>query len=113
MNDVRTSESLQLLHMDLFGPSKTTSISCKRYAFVIVNDYSRFTWLSSYLISMKPSQILNFSVKRFKEKHDTLLQAFTVIIKENLKINSSKLSVIIMASLRASRHLDLHSKMME
>ena len=40
---VSTTKPLQLLHMDLFGPTKTASIGGKRYAFVIVDDYSRFT----------------------------------------------------------------------
>ena len=31
--------------MDLFGPSRYTSLSGKYYAFVIVNDYSRYTWV--------------------------------------------------------------------
>ena len=31
--------------MDLFGPSKYTSLSGKYYAFVIVDDYSRSTWI--------------------------------------------------------------------
>jgi hypothetical protein len=31
--------------MDLFGLISTTSLSGKLYAFVIVDDYSRFTWV--------------------------------------------------------------------
>lgn len=40
---VSTSKPLQLFHMDLFGPTRTASIGGKRHAFVIVDDYSRFT----------------------------------------------------------------------
>ena len=36
-------KSLQLLHMDLFGPIATTSLGGKRYSLVIVDDYIRFT----------------------------------------------------------------------
>jgi len=36
---------LKLLHLDLFGPTKTTSTSGKRYGIVIVEDYSRWTWV--------------------------------------------------------------------
>ncbi|XP_075095412.1 uncharacterized protein LOC142173690 [Nicotiana tabacum] len=42
---VSTTKPLQLLHMDLFGPTRTASIGGKRYTFVIVDDYSRFTWV--------------------------------------------------------------------
>jgi hypothetical protein len=41
---ISTSRPLELLHMDLFGPIRTTSLSGKLYAFVIVDDYSRYTW---------------------------------------------------------------------
>nr|GEU33587.1 retrovirus-related Pol polyprotein from transposon TNT 1-94 [Tanacetum cinerariifolium] len=38
-------EKLYLLHMDLCGPMRVASINGKRYILVIVDDYSRFTWL--------------------------------------------------------------------
>ena len=44
-NHVSTSKPLQLLHIDLFGPSRYASLSGKFYAFVIVDDYSRYTWV--------------------------------------------------------------------
>ncbi|KAI3729290.1 hypothetical protein L6452_17943 [Arctium lappa] len=39
------SSCLQLLHMDLFGPTNVMSIGKKSYCLVIVDDYSRFTWV--------------------------------------------------------------------
>ncbi|KAI3770548.1 hypothetical protein L6452_01684 [Arctium lappa] len=39
------SNSLQLLHMDLFGPTNVMSIGKKSFCLVIVDDYSRFTWV--------------------------------------------------------------------
>ena len=39
------TEPLQLLHMDLFGPVNVMSISTKRYDLVIVDDYSKYTWV--------------------------------------------------------------------
>ena len=44
-NHVSTSKPLQLLHIDLFGPSRYASLSGKFYAFVIVDDYSRYSWV--------------------------------------------------------------------
>ncbi|GKF16975.1 retrovirus-related pol polyprotein from transposon TNT 1-94, partial [Tanacetum coccineum] len=38
-------EKLYLLHMDLCGPMRFASVSGKKYILVIVNDYSRFTWV--------------------------------------------------------------------
>ncbi|KAI3672709.1 hypothetical protein L6452_38806 [Arctium lappa] len=39
------SSCLQLLHMDLFGPTNVMSIGKKSYCLVIVDDYYRFTWV--------------------------------------------------------------------
>ena len=44
-NIISTSRPLKLLHMDLFRPTRTTSLGGKRYGLVIVDDYSRFTWV--------------------------------------------------------------------
>ncbi|GJW84773.1 retrovirus-related pol polyprotein from transposon TNT 1-94, partial [Tanacetum coccineum] len=38
-------EKLYLLHMDLCGPMRVASINRKMYILVIVDDYSRFTWV--------------------------------------------------------------------
>ncbi|GKC94614.1 retrovirus-related pol polyprotein from transposon TNT 1-94, partial [Tanacetum coccineum] len=38
-------EKLYLLHMDLCGRMRVASINGKRYILVIVDDYSRFTWV--------------------------------------------------------------------
>nr|GEV74030.1 putative ribonuclease H-like domain-containing protein [Tanacetum cinerariifolium] len=38
-------EKLYLLHMDLCEPIKVKSVNGKKYILVIVDDYSRFTWV--------------------------------------------------------------------
>ena len=38
-----TSRAFELLYMDLFGPTQYTSIGGKKYGFVIVDDYTRYT----------------------------------------------------------------------
>ncbi|GJW54636.1 retrovirus-related pol polyprotein from transposon TNT 1-94 [Tanacetum coccineum] len=43
-NMVSTSKCLELLHMDLFGPSAVQSYEGNFYTLVIVDDYSRYTW---------------------------------------------------------------------
>jgi len=43
-NVVSTSKLLELLHMDLFGPSRTMSLGGNYYALVVVDDFSRFSW---------------------------------------------------------------------
>ena len=42
-NVMTTTRSLELLHMDLFGPISYINIGGNKYGLVIVDDYSRFT----------------------------------------------------------------------
>ncbi|GKE18362.1 retrovirus-related pol polyprotein from transposon TNT 1-94 [Tanacetum coccineum] len=39
------NKSLHLMHMDLFGPIKPQTISHNKYTLVIVDEYSRYTWV--------------------------------------------------------------------
>jgi len=42
---VSTSRTLELLHIDLFGPINTASLYGSKYGLVIVDDYNRWTWV--------------------------------------------------------------------
>jgi transposase InsO family protein len=44
-NIMTTDRPLELLHMDLFGPITYISIGGSKYYLIIVDDYSRFTWV--------------------------------------------------------------------
>ncbi|GJY61377.1 putative ribonuclease H-like domain-containing protein [Tanacetum coccineum] len=39
------SQPLQMLHMDLFGPTSVRSINHKTYCLVVTDDFSRFSWV--------------------------------------------------------------------
>ncbi|GJX68796.1 retrovirus-related pol polyprotein from transposon TNT 1-94 [Tanacetum coccineum] len=43
--DDTNQEKLYLLHMDLCGPMRVESINGKKYILVIIDDYSKFTWV--------------------------------------------------------------------
>ncbi|GJX55505.1 retrovirus-related pol polyprotein from transposon TNT 1-94 [Tanacetum coccineum] len=56
-----TESKLELLHMDLCGLMRVASINGKKYILVIVDDYSRFTWV--YFLRTKdeaPDMIIDF-----------------------------------------------------
>ncbi|GJU09081.1 retrovirus-related pol polyprotein from transposon TNT 1-94, partial [Tanacetum coccineum] len=54
-------EKLYLLHMDLCGPMCVTSVNGKKYILVIVDDYSRFTWVKCLRSKDEaPAFIINF-----------------------------------------------------
>ena len=42
---VSTSSPLELFLIALFGPVKTTYVNGKKYGLVIIDDYSRWTWV--------------------------------------------------------------------
>jgi hypothetical protein len=41
-----TSKIFELLHIDLFGPTTYTSIGGDKYGFVIMDDFTRYTWVA-------------------------------------------------------------------
>ncbi|GJT30774.1 retrovirus-related pol polyprotein from transposon TNT 1-94 [Tanacetum coccineum] len=75
-------EKLYLLHMDLCGPMRVESINGKKYILVIVNDYSRFTWVKflrskdeapdAIIKSIKKIQVsLNATVRNVRTDNET------------------------------------------
>ena len=40
-----TSRLLELLHLDLMDPTRTESLGGKRYIMVVVDDFTRYTWV--------------------------------------------------------------------
>nr|GEW92958.1 retrovirus-related Pol polyprotein from transposon TNT 1-94 [Tanacetum cinerariifolium] len=56
-------EKLYLPHMDLCGPMRVASVNEKKYILVIVNDYSRFTWVK--FLALK-DEALDFIIKFIK-----------------------------------------------
>ncbi|KAJ6842177.1 uncharacterized protein M6B38_302295 [Iris pallida] len=57
-NAVSTTRPLQLLHMDLFGPSRIASLGGKLYTFVIIDDFFRYTWV--YFLVRKNDALSEF-----------------------------------------------------
>jgi hypothetical protein len=53
-----TTRPLEMLHMDLFGPIAYISIGGNKYDLVIVDDYSRFTWVFFLQYKGETQQVL-------------------------------------------------------
>nr|GEX42572.1 hypothetical protein [Tanacetum cinerariifolium] len=56
-------QKLYLLHMDLCGPMRVESVTGKKYILVIVDDYSRFTWVKCL---RSKDEVLDFIIKFLK-----------------------------------------------
>ncbi|GJS79615.1 putative ribonuclease H-like domain-containing protein [Tanacetum coccineum] len=74
------SQPLQMLHMDIFGPTSVRSINHKTYFLVVTNDFSRFSWVFFLASKDETSGIL----KRFiTEIENQLNHKVKVIIVDN------------------------------
>ena len=45
IKECNTNRVLEFLHLDLMGPMQIESLGGKKYVFVVVDDFSRFTWI--------------------------------------------------------------------
>nr|GEW45932.1 hypothetical protein [Tanacetum cinerariifolium] len=57
-------QRLHLLHMDLCGPMTIASINRKRYVLVIVDDYSRYTWVHFLRSKDEAPEVIKTFLKR-------------------------------------------------
>jgi transposase InsO family protein len=69
-NIMTTDRPLELLHMDLFGPIAYISISGSKYCLVILDDYSRFTWVFFLREKSQTQETLKGFLRRAQNKFD-------------------------------------------
>ncbi|GJX64411.1 retrovirus-related pol polyprotein from transposon TNT 1-94 [Tanacetum coccineum] len=65
-SDDSIQEKLYLLHMDSCGPMRIESIKGKKYILVIVDDYSRFTWVKFLQSKDETSEIVIKLLKKIQ-----------------------------------------------
>ena len=72
-NVISTSRPLELLHLNLFGPTRTTSLEGSKYGLVVVDDFSKFTWVS--FLANKDETLSSFItlLKRIANEKDTTI----------------------------------------
>ena len=63
-----TSKPLELLHLDLMGPTRTESLGGKRYIMVVVDDFTRYTWIIFFDLSLMLLSTLKPCVQDCKMK---------------------------------------------
>ncbi|GJX67800.1 retrovirus-related pol polyprotein from transposon TNT 1-94 [Tanacetum coccineum] len=74
-----SKQRLHLLHMDLCGPMRIASINGKRYVLVIVDDYSRYTWVHFLRSKDEAPEVF----KTFLKRITVLLQSHVIIIRSD------------------------------
>ncbi|KAK1677131.1 hypothetical protein QYE76_037979 [Lolium multiflorum] len=72
---VTTSRPLELLHLDLFGPSHYDTLGGSKYGLVIVDDYSRYSWV--FLLKSKDETYREFIIfaKKAQRMYESEIKA--------------------------------------
>ena len=74
----RANKSVDLVHMDLSGPIKPSTLGGKSYFLLIVDDFSRYMWI--FLLAYKTEALNIFKKLKVMAKAET---------KENLRCAKS------------------------
>jgi hypothetical protein len=75
VNTVMTEQHRQLLHMDTVGPSQVHFMGDKWYVLVIIDDYSRYSWI--FFLESKDELFKHFQsmALRLNNEHRNCLKA--------------------------------------
>ena len=69
-NILTSTMPLKLLHMDLFGPIAYISIGANKYGLVIIDDFSRFTWVFFLQDKSDAQGIVKKFIKRAQNEYE-------------------------------------------
>jgi hypothetical protein len=81
---------LKILHMDLFGPVAYISIGGNKYRLVIVDDYSRFTWVFFLQDKSETQEVLKKFLRRAQNEFDVKVKKIRSDNNIKLKKYSSR-----------------------
>ncbi|GJU41159.1 putative ribonuclease H-like domain-containing protein [Tanacetum coccineum] len=82
------TETLQLLHMDLFGPTNIRSIDQKYYSLVVTDDFSRVKLMKVILLGMLPiARPIGFIIYQTKGSGNLNLRVFRDKTNVHKKLN--------------------------
>nr|GEY91291.1 hypothetical protein [Tanacetum cinerariifolium] len=76
---LNSKQRLHLLHMDLCGLMRVARVNGKRYVLVIVDDYSRYTWVHFLRTKDETPEV----IKNFLKKISIRLQAPVIIFRSD------------------------------
>ncbi|GJR32329.1 retrovirus-related pol polyprotein from transposon TNT 1-94 [Tanacetum coccineum] len=91
-----THSKLELIHIDLCGPMRVESINGKRYILVIVEDYSRYTWVQIQKVRTdNGTEFKNAILSAHYEKLD-IMQQFSIVRtpQQNGVVERRKLTLV-------------------
>ncbi|GJR20462.1 retrovirus-related pol polyprotein from transposon TNT 1-94 [Tanacetum coccineum] len=84
------NKPLYLLHMDLCGPMRVENINGKRYVLVVVDDYSRYTWVFFLHSKDEASEVIISFIKKTQVNLQLQVQRVRTDNERHYKIVSWK-----------------------
>ncbi|GJW64647.1 retrovirus-related pol polyprotein from transposon TNT 1-94 [Tanacetum coccineum] len=102
-----SKQRLHLLYMDLCGPMRIASINGKRYVLVIMDDYSRYTWVHFLRSKDETPEVLTWVYNEDKENIETMNVSFDELLAIDFEQRSSKPRLQSMTYGQISSGLDL------
>jgi hypothetical protein len=108
---ILTSRNLELLHMNLIGPTRTISLVGRKYILVIVDDYTWFTWA---LLLREKSSAFDATQQLFKKiqiEQNCPIMRIVVVMEGNLRMPDLKNFAIHMAFSKSFHPLLLLNRM--
>ncbi|GJY04702.1 retrovirus-related pol polyprotein from transposon TNT 1-94 [Tanacetum coccineum] len=69
---------LHLLHMDLFGPISPMSVNHKKYTLVIVDEYSRYTWVYFLRKMSQAAKMIMSFIKMVENQNDVKVKQIKI-----------------------------------
>ena len=97
--------------MDLFSPTRIASSGGIHYAYILVDDYSRYTWVCFLAHKNDAFKAFENFAKRVQKEKNFVFRPLEVFMKPNLKIKFSKPFVMKMEFLIHSLLLELLNNM--
>jgi hypothetical protein len=73
-NIMTTTQPLKMLHMNLFGPIAYISIGGNKYGIVIIDDYSRFTWVLFLQDKSETQEVLKKFLRMTQNEFDVKIK---------------------------------------
>jgi transposase InsO family protein len=74
-NIMTTSRPWKLLHMDLFGLIAYISIGSNKYGLIIVDDFSRFTWVFFFQDKSEAQGIVKKFIRRAQNEYELKIKS--------------------------------------
>ncbi|WVZ98061.1 hypothetical protein U9M48_043544 [Paspalum notatum var. saurae] len=93
VSQVMTSYPGELLHMDTIGPARVASVSGKWYVLVVMDDFSRFSWVFFMEFKDEVFGFVRDLVVRLRNESHKAMRAIRSAMAENSEILVSKTSV--------------------